>query len=96
MCTLAETHLEHTAKEIKDKYENNQVKVTGKEPTLGAKPAQHTYCSPQSLGTWLVPVAKAGVHSGKALLAKTKLAEADIHSECGVIMERNIPTFREN
>lgn len=54
-----ETHLEQTAQEIKDKYENNQVKVTGKESTPGAKTAQHTYCFPQSLGTQPVLAAKS-------------------------------------
>lgn len=40
------------AEEIKDKYENNDVKVIGRESTPRAKAAWHTYHSTQSPGTW--------------------------------------------
>lgn len=40
------------AEEIKDKYENNHVKVIGRESTPRAKAAWHTYHSTQSPGTW--------------------------------------------
>lgn len=59
VCCLTGPHWEQKAEEIKDKYENNQVKVIGRESTPRAKPAWHTYRSPQSLGTWPVLVAKS-------------------------------------
>lgn len=91
-----ETDLEQTAEEIKDKYENNQVKVIGKESMPGAKKHDTPTALLRAWGPGLFLWQKAAVRLGRAFLAKNKLAEADIHFEFTVIMERNITIFRQN
>lgn len=91
-----ETHLEQTAEEIKDKYENNQVRVIARSPRREQKQQDTPTALLRAWGPGLFLWQKAAVHLGKMFLAKNKLAEADIHFEFMVIIERNIMIFRQN